>query len=110
MTQTRRRLKNLGYTAGGGLRVLEFALLEFGVKSSRARRFVQTFCLRPEDMPKLFKKFDKDGNGDLEMEEFCEAQRTWSASHADLVGVEACNVELHSGLLRLDSVSEPVKR
>lgn len=42
MTQTRRRLKNLGYTA--------------------------------EDMPKLFKKFDKDGNGDLEMEEFCASR------------------------------------
>ena len=27
-------------------------------------------------MPKLFKKFDKDGNGDLEMEEFCAA---WQA-------------------------------
>ncbi|CAK9064395.1 Potassium voltage-gated channel subfamily B member 2 (Voltage-gated potassium channel subunit Kv2.2) [Durusdinium trenchii] len=44
MTQTRRRLKNLGYTA--------------------------------EDMPKLFKKFDKDGNGDLEMEEFCDLVAT----------------------------------
>jgi len=29
----------------------------------------------PEDMPKLFKKFDKDGNGDLEMEEFCAARQ-----------------------------------
>jgi Ca2+-binding EF-hand superfamily protein len=26
-------------------------------------------------MPKLFKKFDKDGNGDLEMEEFCAARQ-----------------------------------
>ncbi|CAE7274430.1 Kcna4 [Symbiodinium pilosum] len=41
MTQTRRRLKHLGYSA--------------------------------DDMPKLFKKFDRDGNGELEMEEFCDA-------------------------------------
>eukprot|EP00438_Fugacium_kawagutii_P017301 Skav213698 [mRNA] locus=scaffold491:706106:713703:- [translate_table: standard] len=40
ITQTRRKLKNLGYAA--------------------------------EHMPKLFSKFDKDGNGELEMEEFCD--------------------------------------
>lgn len=40
ITQTRRKLKNLGYTA--------------------------------EHMPKLFSKFDKDGNGELEMDEFCD--------------------------------------
>ena len=36
---------------------------------------------RPEDMPKLFKKFDKDGNGDLEMEEFCA---TWCCTSGGL--------------------------
>ncbi|CAK9078790.1 unnamed protein product [Durusdinium trenchii] len=40
ITQTRQKLKNLGYTA--------------------------------EHMPKLFSKFDKDGNGELEMDEFCD--------------------------------------
>ncbi|CAJ1352835.1 unnamed protein product [Effrenium voratum] len=40
ISQTRRKLKNLGYTA--------------------------------EHMPKLFGKFDKDGNGELEMDEFCD--------------------------------------
>ena len=40
ITQARRKLKNLGYTA--------------------------------EHMPRLFSKFDKDGNGELEMDEFCD--------------------------------------
>lgn len=48
MTQTRRRLKHLGYSA--------------------------------DDMPKLFKKFDRDGNGELEMEEFCVGVKPAEAS------------------------------
>lgn len=44
ITQTRRKLKNLGYTA--------------------------------EHMPKLFGRFDKDGNGELEMDEFCDLVAT----------------------------------
>ena len=64
MTQTRRRLKNLGYSAGRAC----------GEKRPPWAPWApQKQMPFADDMPKLFKKFDRDGNGELEMEEFCEA-------------------------------------